>query len=148
MLGSTRRGWNFLGCVATMVVDHLLEDAGRLHPAILVCTDAFTSALALPAESQKVCILSDRLPTLYSSRECVQTSPRLRIQHIFGEHNVLADAVSRAHWQAVASHCALLMAICPRRVAIPCPALALVDRQLPGKCNARLASTSIMRGVG
>ena len=109
----------FLGVVFNIIaladsVPPLLGDRGTL----LLRTDALTTALVLPRESQKSPLLVDAFHFLAQTEEWRLLSPRLRIQHIFGDSMAMSDPISRDRLAEFFARCRQL-GIKPACVALP-----------------------------
>ena len=109
----------FLGVVFNIIaladsVLPLLGDQGTL----LLRTDALTTALVLPRESQKSPLLVDAFHFLTGTEEWRLLSPRLRIQHIFGDSMAMSDPLSRNRLHEFFARCRQL-GIQPVNVALP-----------------------------
>ena len=104
----------------------------------LLRTDALTTALVLPNESQRSLALVDAFQLLIDSDEWRRFSPRLKIQHIYGDANALSDPLSRSRWREFRLRCRQLN-VRPMRVAIPPEAMRLYNRVVHLQ-RARLAA--------
>lgn len=90
---------------------------GHHQGEVVLRTDALTAALTLPKESMRSPALIAAYQHLILTPQWQTLAPRLRIQHIFGDANAIADPVSRARWEEFHTLCAQL-GIHPRRIAI------------------------------
>ena len=81
-------------------------------------TDAFTTARVLAAESAKSTVIVEAYQHLIASPEWNALYGRLRVAHLYGDANVLADLISRARWAEFRQLCAML-GVRPQLVATP-----------------------------
>ena len=108
-------------------------------------TDAFTTARVLAAESAKSTVIVEAYQHLLTSPEWRALYGRLRVAHLYGDANVLADLISRARWAEFRQLCAML-GVRPQLVATPAGVSALYRAVI--RClqeRAHLGSTA--RGV-
>ena len=115
------------------VVFNVLSLADYVYPllggngTLLLRTDALTTALVLPNESQRSPSLVDAYQLLAETPAWSRLSPRLRIQHIYGDANALSDPLSRSRWKEFNQRCRQL-GVKPIRVALPPCALQLYEQ--------------------
>jgi len=110
-------------------------------------TDAFTTARVLAAESAKSTVIVEAYQHLIASPEWRALYGRLRVAHLYGDANVLADLISRARWAEFRQLCAnFVSSVRPQLVATPAGVSALYRAVI--RClreRAHLGSTA--RGV-
>ena len=75
------------------------------HGTFLLRTDALTTALVLPRESQKSPLLVDAFHFLALTEEWQRLAPILRIQHIFGDTMAMSDPLSRGRLEEFRARC-------------------------------------------
>ena len=94
--------------VLIVMLDAVLGEEALAAATIVIRTDALTAALALPAES----LHSPPLVAVYQAlRETAawrRLSPHLKLAHLYGDGNILSDAVSRAKWAEFHRCCSFL----------------------------------------
>ena len=88
------------------------------NTAILLRTDALTTALTLPQQTQRSTSLMQAYMQLHASTEFRDLKPHLHIEHIWGDSNALSDRASRAKWDEFQQLCAQLQ-VKPQRIPIP-----------------------------
>lgn len=132
-----------LGAVMNVVVLHPhlqgLVNTGNGRVRLVLRTDALTTASGLPSSS----LNSDPMVAVHlavlSSAEWQALAPYLEVEHIFGDANPLADAVSRQEWDRFHRLCAHL-GVKPHRLPVPEKALRLL-RMAVDACKHGLGST-------
>ena len=105
----------------------LPEHAGALcgdTGTLLLRTDALTTALVLPRESQRSPTLVDAHQLLIETDAWRQLRSRLRIQHVYGDTNAMSDPLSRSRMAEFRQRCRQL-GIKPVRLPLPLAAIAL-----------------------
>ena len=110
--------------VLVLMLDALLPTEVIRGVVLLIRTDALTAALTLPAESLRSPPMVALFMWMLGTAAWRRISPHLQIQHLYGDANPLADAVSRAKWQEFAQFCAQLgirathCALVPEAIAV------------------------------
>lgn len=84
---------------------------------ILLRTDALTTALTLPSANMKSVALITAYQSISSTTPWKKMAARLAIRHLFGDSNVMADAVSRGRWKEFSRRCSQL-GIQPQQISI------------------------------
>ena len=122
----------FLGvCFSILSFENLAGALPSEGAVVLLRTDALTSALTLPRESQKSPVLVEAYQWLIRQPAWQLLRPRLAVKHLFGDANPMSDAISRAKWELFFSLCRA-MHVRPHQVAHP-PSCT----ELYGRCVAR-----------
>ena len=124
----------------------LCGDKGTL----LLRTDALTSALVLPAESQHSPALIDAYQLLIETDAWRRLRGRLRVQHAYGDTQAVSDALSRSHMAVFRQRCRQLN-VKPVRLSLPLEAIQLYRRVVSLVRARRLrhaAPAPIARGGG
>ena len=98
----------FLGVVFNLIVfapalRRLLQ--GNPAAVIVLRTDALTTALTLPAESQRSPLLMTAYQWLRERPEFTELAPHIMITHIFGDANPYSDCLSRQRWDEFFARC-------------------------------------------
>ena len=101
----------------------LCGDEGTL----LLRTDALTTALVLPRETQHSPSMIDAFQLLRETAAWAHLVPRLRVQHVFGDTHALSDPLSRSHWAIFRQRCSTF-AMRPVRLPLPPEALQLLEQ--------------------
>ena len=86
--------------------------------SVLLRTDALTTALTLPRESQRSYGLVETFQWLRSRPEFTALLPRLRVAHLYGDANPFSDRISRSRWSEFGRLC-VQAHITPTRVDLP-----------------------------
>lgn len=120
----------------------LLGERGTL----LLRTDALTTALVLPRESQKSPLLVDAFHFLALTEAWRSLAPNLRIQHIYGDTMAMSDPLSRGRLEEFRARCRQL-GITPVRVELPPQCRELYDRVVQLERGRRLHAQSIVPTV-
>ena len=94
----------------------LIQDNPNLR--VVLRTDALTSALTLPAESQNSPVFVAIYQWLRAHPAFILLESRLIVAHTFGETNPFADKLSRSEWEAFFRLCSQIR-ITPYEVALP-----------------------------
>ena len=134
------------------VAFNILALASRVRPllgeqgTLLLRTDALTTALVLPRESQKSPLLVDAFHFLALTDEWRSLSPNLRIQHIYGDTMAMSDPLSRGRLEEFFARCRQL-GITPVRVELPPQARDIYDRIVQLERARRLHAQSIAPAV-
>ena len=97
---------------------------GNPEAFALFRTDALTTALTLPAESQNSPLLVAAFHWICERQEFKELAPQSQICHIFGDNNVFGDAVSRRHWVKFHQLC-LQVGVKPTPLPVPLSAVEL-----------------------
>ena len=111
----------FLGACFNVLTfhSHLHHLGSSSAPAwVNLYTDAFTTARVLTAESAKSAVIVEAYQRLSASPEWHDLYGRLRVAHVFGDANVLADLISRAKWAEFKQLCAML-GVHPQLLQVP-----------------------------
>jgi hypothetical protein len=101
----------FLGAAfnVLMFYPHVCQLGSESAPAwVNLYTDALTTARVLTAESAKSTVIVETYQQLISSSEWRSLYGRLRVAHLYGDANVLADLISRARWAEFRQLCVML----------------------------------------
>ena len=92
-------------------------------------TDALTTALTLPAESQRAPLMVTIFQRLLQTREFTALAPSSSVAHLFGDCNPFSDRLSRNRMEEFRKLCAQV-GIRPRRVPLPASFHRLYDEML------------------
>jgi integrase len=101
----------FLGAAfnVLMFYPHLHQLGSASAPAwVDLYTDALTTARVLAAESARSPVIVEAYQHLIASPEWRSLYGRLRVAHLYGDANILADLISRARWAEFRQLCAML----------------------------------------
>ena len=101
----------FLGAAfnVLMFYPHVCQLGSESAPAwVNLYTDALTTARVLTAESAKSTVIVETYQQLISSSEWRSLYGRIRVAHLYGDANVLADLISRARWAEFRQLCVML----------------------------------------
>ena len=101
----------FLGAAFNVIMFYpqLHQLGSDVAPAwVNLYTDALTTARVLSAESAKSTVIVEAYQHLICSPAWRSLYGRLRVAHVFGDANVLADLISRARWGEFRQLCAML----------------------------------------
>jgi len=101
----------FLGAAfnVLMFYPHLHQLGSASAPAwVDLYTDALTTARVLAAESAKSTVIVEAYQHLICSPEWRSLYGRLRVAHLYGDANILADLISRARWAEFHQLCTML----------------------------------------
>ena len=101
----------FLGAAFNVIMFYpqLHQLGSDVAPAwVNLYTDALTTARVLSAESAKSTVIVEAYQHLICSPAWRSLYGRLRVAHVFGDANVLADLISRARWDEFRQLCAML----------------------------------------
>ena len=101
----------FLGAAFNVIMFYpqLHQLGSDVAPAwVNLYTDALTTARVLSAESAKSKVIVEAYQHLICSPAWRSLYGRLRVAHVFGDANVLADLISRARWDEFRQLCAML----------------------------------------
>lgn len=113
---------------------------------LLLTTDALTTAMVLPRESQQSPMMTDAYQLLTETTAWQQMLPRLRVRHNYGESMFLADPLSRSRWSEFRSRCRQLgVQPLPVPLAAECGAIFQMVVQL--ERARRLAATRLTTPV-
>ena len=138
----------FLGAAFNVLVfyPHFHQLGSELSPAwVNLYTDALTTARVLGAESAKSSVIVEAYHHLIASAEWRSLYGRLRVAHLYGDANVLADLISRARWAEFRQLCAML-GVSPQLLELPSGVYDLYTVVISHlRARAHLASTA--RGV-
>ena len=89
-------------------------------------TDALTTALTLPYESQRSDPLMEAFQWLQARPEWQSLAPRLHVAHLFGDCNPFSDRISRARWGEFRRLCAQV-GVRPVELRLPAAARELYE---------------------
>ena len=104
-----------------IIFQSFVADLCDQEGSVVLRTDALTTALTIPAESQKSPMLVDAYQGLIQTSEWAALLPVLQIAHLFGDANAFSDRISRSKWSEFAR---LTQAVGVRPVQLPVPTAA------------------------
>ena len=107
-------------------VDHAASLCGD-EGTLLLRTDALTTAMVLPRETQQSPSMVDAYQLLTETEAWRLLLPRLRIQHVYGDTHAISDPLSRSHWSVFRQRCRQL-AVKPIHLPLPSMASQLLER--------------------
>ena len=113
---------------------------------LLLTTDALTTALVLPRETQRSPIMIDAYQLLTETAAWRRLLPRLRVRHCFGETMFLADPLSRSRWREFRSRCAQL-GVRPHGVPLPQECRRIFDLVVQLERARRLAASRLAPAI-
>ena len=114
---------------------------------VVLCTDALTTALTLPRETQRSEGLVEAFQRLRVQQEWELLAPKLQVAHVFGDCNPFSDMISRSRWQSFRRLCAQ-HALRPHRVALPPACMELYDNVLTALRSRRAPLRAGGRSLG
>ena len=109
---------------------------------LLLTTDALTTALVLPRETQRSPIMIDAYQLLTETAAWSRLLSRLRVRHSFGETMFLADPLSRSRWHEFRSRCAQL-GVRPHAVPLSTECRRIFDLVVQLERARRLAASRL-----
>ena len=85
---------------------------------LLLRTDAITTALTLPHETERSPLLIAAFQWLREREEWIELAPHLSVAHLFGDANPFSDRISRSRWREFHRLCAQVN-VAPSQVQLP-----------------------------
>lgn len=126
--------------VFTGLCDGLLESTSF---GVLLRTDALTTALTLPRETERSDPLVEAFQWLRERPEWTRMAPRLEVAHLFGDCNGFSDRVSRGRWREFRRLCAQV-GVVPTEVPLVPAALELYEHVLaPMRLRPRITGGGV-----
>ena len=105
-------------CANFVVIGPLLCGFEDDSLRVTFMSDAVTTALTLPAHTERAPLHMAAFQWLEQREEYVRLRPHTDVAHVYGEHNTFADAISRQHWSDFRQLCAQV-GVRPQQLTLP-----------------------------